>query len=443
MVLANTFSEEQLTLFEVREMWDVLSLDERIDAFELLDRTSAHEFMFTLSQRERAAIILHVPEAERQLWMRQLPPDEAADVIQDSPEEARARLLEVLDERTRTEVQALLAYKTDVAGGLMNTRFARIKPDQTADEAIRYLRLQAQNFPESILYVFVLDEGQRLQGVVSFQELFRASQEKKIQDIMKTDVVTVTENQDREEVAQLFSQYNFLALPVVDAERKIKGIITADDILEAVQEEATEDIQKIGGMEALDKPYFQIGFWSMLKKRAGWLAALFIGEMLTASAMGYYEAEIARALVLALFVPLIISSGGNSGSQAATLIIRAMALGEVRLGDWWRIVRRELATGLGLGCVLATIGFARILLWQYLFHTYGPHYFLIALSVSISLIGVVVWGTTAGSMLPMLLRRLGFDPASASAPFVATLVDVSGIIIYFTVSAIILHNTLL
>ncbi|HNV85895.1 MAG TPA: magnesium transporter [Candidatus Omnitrophota bacterium] len=437
------FPDERLTLFEVREMWDVLSPDEQIEAFELLDRPSAQEFLFTLSRHKRAAFILQASEAERLFWMRQLPPDEAADIIQQSPKKQRSKLLELLDERTRREVQALLTYKADVAGGLMNTRFAQVRPDQTIDEAIHYLRLQAKDYLESIFYVFVLDQGQRLLGVVSFQELFRAPQERKISEIMKTEVVTVPENQNQEIVARLFNRYKFIALPVVDHENKIKGIITADDILGAVQEEATEDMQKVGGMEALDQPYLQIDFWTMLKKRAGWLAALFIGEMLTASAMAHYEEEIARAVVLALFVPLIISSGGNSGSQAATLIIRAMALGEVRLRNWWNIVRREFLTGLGLGCVLATIGLARILLWQLIFHTYGAHYFLVALSVCLSLIGVVVWGTTVGAMLPMLLRRLGCDPASASAPFVATLVDVSGIVIYFTVSAVILHNTLL
>jgi magnesium transporter len=266
---------------------------------------------------------------------------------------------------------------------------------------------------------------------------------KKVNEIMKTDLITVTENQDQESVSRIFSQYKFLALPVVDQENRLKGIITADDILSTVQAEATEDIQKMGGMEALDQPYFKIGFFKMLKKRAGWLAALFLGEMLTASAMTHYEAEIARAVVLALFVPLIISSGGNSGSQASTLVIRAMALGEVRLKDWWRIIGRELGTGLGLGCILATIGLARILIWQNIFHTYGPHYMLVAFSVAISLVGVVMWGTLAGSMLPFLLRKLGFDPASASAPFVATLVDVSGIVIYFSVSAVLLHGTLL
>jgi magnesium transporter len=223
----------------------------------------------------------------------------------------------------------------------------------------------------------------------------------------------------------------------------MKGIVTADDIVNVVEEAATKDIQRIGGTEALDAPYLEIGFGHMIRRRAGWLAALFLGEMLTATAMGYYEKEIARAVVLALFVPLIISSGGNSGSQATTLVIRAIALGEVRLRDWWRVVRREFFSGLSLGCILGAIGMARILLWEVCFGTYGAHYFLIGLTVSASLVAVVLWGTLAGSMLPFLLRRLGFDPASASAPFVATLVDVSGLVIYFTTATVILSGTLL
>ncbi len=444
MVPAASFSsEDHLSLFEIREMWSVLSPDERVEAFMLLDHHSAKEFLFTLSQRERGFIILNIPEGEQELWMRMLAPDDAADIIQESPEEIRSHLLGFLNEQMRKEVSALLSYKKDIAGGLMNPRFARIRPDHTIDEAIHYLRHQARDYLESVYYLFVLDDEQHLLGVVSFQDLFRTAPDKKVSDIMTTEVVTATEHQDQETVARLFSQYKFFTIPVVDSENRIKGIITADDVLGTVQAEVTEDIQKIGGMEALNQPYLQIGFWEMLRKRAGWLAALFLGEMLTASAMSHFEEEISRAVVLALFVPLIISSGGNSGSQATSLVIRAMALGEVHLADWWRIFKRELLTGLGLGCILAVIGMTRILLWQTFFSSYGAHYFLVGLSVSLSLIGVVMWGTAVGSMLPLFLRRLGFDPASASAPFVATLVDVSGIIIYFTVSALILHNTLL
>ena len=438
-----TDPDTQLSLFEIREMWPFLSPEEQNEAFAMLDRDSAQEFFLTLSQRERAGIISRIPGGERRIWIRLLPPDDAADVLQEAPEEAQEELLQLLDEQTRKEVSALLSYKRDVAGGLMNPQYARIRPDQTVDEAIRYLRLQAQNRLGEIYYVFVLDDEQHLLGVISFQDLFRGAPEKNVSEIMKTDVVVVTENQDRESVSQIFAHYKFMALPVVDSHNRLKGVITADDILSAVQAEATEDIQKMGGMEALNRPYFQIKFFEMLKKRAVWLAVLFIGEMLTASAMAHFQEEISRAVILALFVPLIISSGGNSGSQAATLIIRAMALGEVRLRDWWKIIYRELGTGLGLGLILSVIGLVRILLWQAFFHTYGEHYFLIALSVSISLVGVVMWGTLAGSMLPFVLRRLGFDPASASAPFVATLVDVSGIVIYFTVSASILHGVLL
>src|SRR5258706_15204490 len=228
-----------------------------------------------------------------------------------------------------------------------------------------------------------------------------------------------------------------MALPVVDDEGRMRGIDTVDDIVDVVQEEATEDIQKLGGMEALDAPYLQITLPSMLRKRAVWLSALFLGEMLTATAMGYFEKEIARAVVLALFVPLVISSGGNSGSQATTLIIRAMALGEVGLRDWWRVVRREILAGLCLGSILGSIGFLRIFIYAQFSKIYGPHYILVAATVAFALLGVVLWGTLAGSMLPFILKRLGRDPAVSSAPFVATLVDVTGLIIYFNVAILI------
>jgi magnesium transporter len=260
---------------------------------------------------------------------------------------------------------------------------------------------------------------------------------------MRTNVVTLEETTGQREVARLFGKHGFLAMPVVDSERRMVGIVTVDDVVEVVQEAATEDIQKIGGGEALGAPYLSIGFGSMVKKRAGWLSALFIGEMLTATAMGHFENEIAKAVVLALFVPLIISSGGNSGSQATTIVIRAMALGEFRLRDWWRIAYREVRAGMVLGLVLGTIGIIRIYAWQKFFHTYGVHWVSVALTVGLSLIGVVTFGTLAGSMLPFILRRLGFDPASASAPFVATLVDVSGLVIYFTVASIIMSGGLL
>jgi len=280
-------------------------------------------------------------------------------------------------------------------------------------------------------------------GVVTFRDLIVAPGDKLVKEVMRTEVISAPEDLDQEALSQLFMRHHLMMVPVVDAEGRIKGIVSVDDIVHVVQEEATEDIQKIGGVETLDGPYLQVPLLKMIQKRAGWLAALFLGEMLTATAMGQFEAEIARAVVLALFVPLIISSGGNSGSQATTLVIRAMALGEVRLRDWWRVIRREFITGLGLGTILAAIGLTRILLWQGLFNVYGDHYFLLAMTVALSLIGVVMWGSLIGSILPFILRGLGFDPASASAPFVATLVDVTGLVIYFTVAAMVLRGTLL
>jgi len=435
--------ERSVLAAELQEAWPVLSAEERLEGLRVLPHAEAEDFLLALHARDQAEIILQMSPGDRRSWMRLLPPDDAADVIQESPEEEREGLLAVLDEPTRKEVAALLAYKEDEAGGLMNPRYARLRPDMSVDEAITYLRRQARERLETIYYVYVLDTEQRLLGVITFRELFAAAPDKTVRDIMHTDVVTAHESMDQEALSRLFAEHNFLAIPVLDDERHVKGIVTVDDIVDVVQEEATEDIQKFGGMEALDAPYLEAGFWSMVRKRAGWLSALFIGEMLTATAMGRFEGEIARAVVLALFVPLIISSGGNSGSQASTLVVRALALGQLRLRDWWRVVRRELSAGLALGTVLAAIGFGRILLWQGLFSTYGEHYLLVALTVATSLVGVVTWGTLAGSMLPLLLRRLGFDPASASAPFVATLVDVSGIVIYFSVASVILGGTLL
>jgi magnesium transporter len=435
--------ERSLFAAELQDAWAVLDPEERLEGLRLLPHTEAEDFLLALPARDQAELILHMSPAERRSWMRLLPPDDAADVIQEAPEEEREGFLAALDDPTRKEVAALLAYAEDDAGGLMNPRFARLRPDMSVDEAITYLRRQARERLETIYYVYVLDAEQRLLGVVSFRELFAAPPEKKVRDIMRVDVLTAHEQMDQEALSQLFAEHDFLAIPVIDDERRVKGIVTVDDIVDVVQEEATEDIQKFGGMEALEAPYLESGFWTMLRKRAGWLCVLFVGEMLTASAMGEFEAEIAHAVVLALFVPLIISSGGNCGSQASTLVVRAMALGELRLRHWWRVVRREFGAGLALGALLATIGFARILVWQALFGTYGDHHLLVALTVAASLIGVVTCGTLAGSMLPLVLRRLGFDPASASAPLVATLVDVSGIVIYFTLASVILRGTLL
>jgi magnesium transporter len=280
---------------------------------------------------------------------------------------------------------------------------------------------------------------------VSLKEIMLAEPGTPVLDVGETrKPVTVRPLVDQEEVARLISKYDLLAIPVLDDDGRVLGIVTVDDVIDALVKETTEDVQKFGGMEALDEPYMQISFLTMVRKRAGWLCALFLGEMLTATAMGHFEAEISKAVVLALFIPLIISSGGNSGSQATSLIIRAMALREVRLKDWWRVAVRELPAGLTLGSILGVIGVIRILLWQSLgWYDYGVHHVLVAFTVGTALVGVVLFGSLAGSMLPFVLRRLGFDPASASAPFVATLVDVTGLIIYFTVALAILRGTLL
>src|SRR4030095_11250177 len=299
---------------------------------------------------------------------------------------------------------------------------------------------------ETVYAIYVLEEKtQRLQQVISLREVMTAADTTPVRDIGDTrKPVTTRPITDREEVARLIAKYNLLAIPVVDEANHVLGIVTVDDVIDALVKEQTEDVQKFGGMEALDQPYMEISLPQMIRKRAGWLCALFLGEMLTATAMGYFEHEIERAVVLAIFLPLIISSGGNSGSQATSLIIRAMALREVNLRDWWRVAARETPAGGTLGAILGTIGFMRIVAWQDLgFYNYGPHYLLVAMTVALALVGVVLFGSLTGSMLPFVLRRIGFDPASASAPFVATLVDVTGLIIFFSVALVVLKGTLL
>jgi magnesium transporter len=435
--------EKIFTPSELYEAWPLLSLEERVEGFEYLSRDDADDFFLQLSARDRARLLSALPLGERRLWLRLLAPDDAADLIQEAPVEERENMLSLLDEATRREVKGLLDYAEDEAGGLMNTRYSRLRTDMTVDEAISYLRRDARAREKTVYYVFVVDAQEHLLGVVSFRDLLVAPGDKLVRDIMRTEVISAREDLDQEALSKLFMRHHLLMMPVVDAEGRIKGVVNLNDIVDVVQEEATEDIQKLGGVQSLDEPYLQVPLLRMIRKRAGWLAALFLGEMLTATAMGQFEAEIARAVVLALFVPLIISSGGNSGSQATTLVIRAMALGEVRLRDWWRVIRREVVTGLGLGAILASIGLVRILLWQGIFKAYGEHYFLVAITVALSLVGVVLWGSVAGSILPFILRGLGFDPASASAPFVATLVDVTGLVIYFSIAAAVLHGTLL
>jgi magnesium transporter len=422
--------------------WSELDLATRKEKFASLPRTDAEELFLALGPDEQVELTSELSTPERRSWIRLLALDDAADFIQKLPEETRQEALMLLDEVSRQEVMGLLAYAEDEAGGVMNPRYIRLRPDMSVEEAIRYMRAQARTPVETIYYAYVLDYDQRLLGVVSFREMLLSLPEKRVREIMKTDLVTVPEEMDREQVSELFRKYTLMALPVVDNLGRMMGIVTYDDIVDVVRQEATEDIQKLGGMEALDAPYFKTTFPEMMKKRGGWLMILFLGEMFTATAMARFEEEIARAVVLALFIPLIISSGGNSGSQASSLIIRSLGTSEIRLRDWWRVFGRELAAGLVLGGLLGAIGLLRVLIGHQ-FWPLGDHYILLAFTVAISLVGVVLWGTLCGAMLPFILRKLGFDPASASAPLVATLVDVTGLVIYFTVANVILSGSFL
>jgi len=370
--------------------------------------------------------------------------DQQADLLRGIPSAARGPLLDKLDPDTRRTLKLLLKYAPDSAGGIMTTEVMTVPADWTVAQTLEYIKTVAMS-KETVYVAYLVDHEDRLVGVVSLRQLMVADGSTGVLDAgVRRAPVTVSPGTDREEVARVIAKYNLLAVPVVDEGDHVLGIVTVDDVIDAIVREQTEDVQKFGGMQALDAPYMDIGLGRMIRKRAPWLCALFLSEMLTATAMQGFQSEIERAALLAMFIPLVMSSGGNSGSQATSLIIRAMALGEIRLRDWWRIALRELPTGLMLGAILGVIGFARISLWQVLgIYNYGPHHVLVALTVGLALVGIVCFGSLAGSMLPFILRRLGFDPASASAPFVATLVDVTGLVIYFSVAVAVLRGTLL
>ncbi|WP_428029305.1 magnesium transporter [Ancylobacter sp.] len=390
-------------------------------------------------------LIEALPVEEAVRLVADMSADRAADLFRWMDEPARSHLFARLPLDTQAELNRLLAWPEHSAGSLMTTEFVTVPSSWTVGETLRHIR-ETERTRETIYAIYVLDPlSHQLLKAVTLRRLITGEPEQPILDVApRHDPITTSPRTDREEVAKLISKYDLLAVPVVDDNQQVLGIVTVDDMIDAIIEEGTEDAQKFGGMEALDEPYMEIGFFAMLKKRAGWLSILFLGEMLTANAMQHFEDELERAIVLTLFIPLIMSSGGNSGSQATSLIIRALALGEIKLKDWWRVALRELPSGLVLGSILAALGVTRITIWQLAgFHDYGEYWMLVAATIGATLIAIVTFGSLIGSMLPFVLRRLGFDPASASAPFVATFVDVTGLVIYFTVALVILRGTLL
>jgi magnesium transporter len=416
---------------------------EQAVVFRLLSREQAAQVFSYLPAQRQKELLRSLSTDEVKGVLDGMPPDDRTRFFEEMPAAVTRQLLEVLSPEELKNARQLLGYPEHSVGRYMTPDYVAIRPDMTSAEALEHIRTVGHGM-ETLNVIYILDESGKLLEDVRLGSLVLADPQTVVTAIADPPLVSLLATDDRERALGLFEKYDRVALPVTDALRNMLGIVTVDDILDIAESEATEDMQKLGGSEALDAPYTQVGLWSMIRKRGGWLSALFLGEMLTATAMSFFEGEIARAVVLALFVPLIISSGGNSGSQATSLIIRALALRELNLRDWSRVLKREFISGLVLGCLLGVIGFFRIVAWQHLHLTnYGQHYILLAFTVWTSLIGVVMFGTLTGSMLPFILRRLGFDPAASSAPFVATLVDVTGLCIYFLVALLILRGTLL
>ena len=395
---------------------------------------------------DRAAeIVEKLPVEHAVVLLTGMSADRVVDMFRKLEEPTRSEILRRLDPDLRNSLRSLLAYPQNSAGSIMTTEFVSVPANWSVGQTLEHIR-RVEHTRETVYAIYVLEPSKKtLLQAVTLGRLISGDPKSSMRSlVMPRSPIALSPFADREDAGRLIAKYDLLAVPVVDGAGHVLGIVTVDDVIDAILQESSEDVQRFGGMQALDEPYLRIGFRQMIQKRSGWLSALFVSEMLTASAMQYFQGELEKAIVLTLFIPLIMSSGGNSGSQATSLIIRALALRELQLRDWWRIALREIPTGLALGGVLAFIGVVRIVLWQKLgFYEYGEHWPLIAITVAIALIGIVTFGSLAGSMLPFILQRLGFDPASASAPFVATLVDVTGLLIYFGVATVVLTGTLL
>jgi magnesium transporter len=437
---------EALSHFDPSDIAEILvDIPEEDDApiFRILPRELAGRVFSYLPHHHQESLIRTVSNDQMRQLLQEMTPDDQTRLLEELPPEVTKRVLESLSAEELKSARDLLGYPPHTAGRFMTPDYVAIRADMTAAEAIEHVRKTGRG-KETVAVLYVLDSTGKFLEDIRLGSLVMADPERKVSEIGEGSTVSLRATTDREEVLKTFQKYDRIALPVTDAEGHMLGIITIDDVLDVASQEATEDIQKIGGSEALDAPYLDVNYAQMIRKRGVWLSVLFLGEMLTATAMGFFEKEIEKAVVLALFVPLIISSGGNSGSQAATLIVRSLALGELKLSDWLRVLGRELKTSLTLGMWLGLIGLVRIVLWQWLHWVdYGEHYMLVGITVWLTLVGVVCFGSVTGSMLPFLLRRAGLDPATSSAPFVATLVDVTGLVIYFTVAYLVLRGTLL
>ena len=427
---------------DVAALLTALTLEDQAVVFRVLPRKDAAAVFEYLSHEAKEALLKAMAQEDVAELLNNMAPDDRTLFLEELPAEVTRQLLALLTPAERSVALTLLGYPEKSVGRLMTPHYVAVREQWTVREVLDYVRAHGQD-SETLNVIYVVDEEGALIDDVRIREFLLAPLDKRVPDLMDRRFVALKATDDQEAAVAVFRQYDRTALPVTDTAGMLIGIVTIDDVLDVAEATATREIHRIGGSEALDEPYISIAFGKMIRKRAGWLTALFLGEMLTATAMGVFEAEIAKAVVLAMFVPLIISSGGNSGSQAATLVIRALALGEVRLRDWWRVMRREIMAGIVLGAILGSIGFLRISLWSAFSPIYGEHWFLVAVTVSLSLVGTVIWGTLSGSLLPFLLKRLGFDPAASSAPFVATLVDVTGLVIYFSVALVVLRGTLL
>ncbi|ESY80782.1 magnesium transporter [Mesorhizobium sp. LNHC221B00] len=431
----------------VADVVEALNHEPRETATELLCEVPFERLVEIFDQPEldgASELVEALPRPKASKLLTAMSVDRAADILRELDEPARSALLGALAPPLRATLLSILGYPEGSAASIMTTEFVSVPSDWTVGRTLDYIR-KVERTRETVYAIYIVDpQTHLLVRSTGLRRLITGEPDDSIMSVAPDRMpVTVTPLTDRETLAQTISKYDLLAVPVVD-HGKILGIVTIDDIIDTMIEETTEDVHRFGGMEALDEPYMKMSFLAMIRKRGGWLCALFISEMLTANAMQSYEGELEKAIVLTLFIPLIMSSGGNSGSQATSLVIRALALREIGLGDWWRVALRELPTGLVLGAMLGVVGICRIALWQYMgFYDYGPHWPLIATTVGAALVGIVTFGSLSGSMLPFALKRIGFDPASASAPFVATLVDVTGLVIYFSVALVILRGTLL